>query len=173
MNQLLQQLHAKFCQELNQLWLEAVRGNEGSHYNKERFTPFIAYLQEARHAGYLFVAETNPLFVLDIHPQGTEPDAILGAYPGWKDVTLLQSILDTSKQNDWKNLTPHYEALRNKMLTDVVTTCAMDYVRRYGPFFTRTATDTIYAFMYSGVVAHDMSLIAFLHGMRSSNPSVA
>lgn len=169
MENLLQELHSQFCNELNQLWLDAICVNEGNQYDSNRFNPLISRINEAKREGYEFIVERSPSFFIDHHPSDEDTEALFGTHPQWKNVSLVQKMIEASEKNQWESILPHYRSLRNKLITDILIEYAIEHVKEHGPFFVRNHTDRFYVYINTGNVAHDMSLIAFIYGRSATN----
>ena len=169
MKSLLLQLHERFCQELNELWLEATFGNDGLAFNSSRFDKLVSKISEAKKDGYTFHHEFAPEYILNKKMEDQELNEVLYCQPKWEHVKTINRIIDEMRNKNGESVIPHYEALRGRLIKEMIQEYASTYAKVKGPFYSNKKTDCIYVFGNTGSVAHDMVLLTLVYAEKSKN----
>jgi len=169
MNNLLHQLHEDFCKEFNTLWKEAILGNDGVTFDARRFDTLVSKVTEAKRDGYMFRHLYSPQHLLNAEIKNRKLDEDLYNDSKWGDIRILNKMIAECKEKDWCSVLPHYEELRRKRIKKMVFDYATEHAIEKGPFYIAEKLDTIYTFVNTGSVAHDMTLITLVHGKNNQN----
>lgn len=169
MKSLLLQLHERFCQELNELWLEAIFGNDGLAFTSARFDKLVSKISEAKKDGYTFLHEYAPEYILNKQMEDQDLNEALYCQPKWEQVKIINRIIEEVRQKNGESVIPHYEALRGRLIKEMIQEYASSYAKEKGPFYINKKTDCIYVYGNTGSVAHDMVLLTLVYAEKSIN----
>lgn len=169
MNNLLEQLHEDFCKELNDLWKDAVLGNDGVTFEARRFDKLVSKISEAKRDGYHFRHLYSPQYLLHMEIKNRKLDEDLYNEPKWGEIKIINKMINECKEKDWKSVIPHFEDLRRIKIKTLLVEYAIEYAKEKGPFYSTGKLDTIYVFAKTGSLAHDMTLITLVYGKNNQN----
>ncbi len=169
MNNLLEVLHENFCKELNNLWKEAVIGNDGVTFEAKRFDTLVSMISDAKRDKYIFRHLYSPQYLLHAEIKNRQLDEDLYNEPKWGEIKIINKMIAECKEKDWKSVIPHYEELRRRKIKNLLVEYAIEHVKINGPFYSTGKLDTIYVFANTGSLAHDMTLITLVHGKSNQN----
>jgi hypothetical protein len=164
MNDLLHQLHHRYCEELNQSWLEAIQLYKKDESNMEVFLDLGNRLKEAAGEGYRFELSYASVNMIEQRVVGTTLFPLLEQDPDWEMHNRIKKLIHFHEEKGWTSLLPHYKLIKARLIEKIFDRCSVQVVCEHGPFYAGPTADLIKVHGSTGNLTNDLVLVSLLYG---------
>jgi hypothetical protein len=166
MTNLLQHLQEKFCQELNNGWLQAIKNNEGSQMDTSRFGEMVALISEATEQGYEFNLHYSASEYIAERIMESDKEKDLYGLPEWNSINPIIKMINECDEQQWEQLKPHLESLKSQKVQPILQQYTIEFSRENGPFYPGRENQVINVYGQFGSVGADLLLVTLIYGRK-------
>lgn len=160
MNNMLQQLHLQYCDDLNRAWLNA----DPCEFRLEDYDPLVGMLNEANEHGYEFTLTRDPGRLIEKRIMNTIHEKELLCMEAWNKMQVMNNMIEECSNKGWKKLHDGYQSLRSHLINSMLSEYAVSFIKNHGPFFPGEQLDQIEVFGHTGSISKDMLIVAIICG---------